>query len=439
MPLTYNSKSPIRIKYNGNEVRKVKWGASVLPSGYTQLEYLESSGTQYIDTGIKMTTADDVNMLVQFTSETPTQNFYGSRNATSAGTGSWNLFYNVMSGSPSGESRIRLDWNGVSTDFSSTIPLNTDATIRLYSSSVHGRVVVNGTSYLGYIVKTNANYNTVLFGCNNAGEITRTSLRIKEYSVKRGGTLIQNLIPAKRNSDNELGMYDAASGTFFVNAGTGIFIAGPESGGTTVWRLIPEEYTEVEWLQSDGACYIDLNRVPNMDDIVEQKFKKVGTGTSTSAWYGSMPSSSVVQPRFGMGTYTQGLFFGANTTVSFSSDIDTNVHEIRWQCTNLSSGQYVYTLDGEQHTKIGTGSSSDPVTLTSYLFARHGTGGVQTYDNEGTRIYYHKEYLSNGTIQLDLVPCRRVSDGTLGMYDLVAEIFHPGQGSGSFTAGPAIG
>lgn len=204
-------------------------------------------------------------------------------------------------------------------------------------------------------------------------------------------------------------------------------------------RNLPSAYQQVEWLQSDGACYIDTGRVPNMTDIIEQKFKKVGTDTSTSAWYGSMPSSSVVLPRFGMGTYgRQDLFFGANATVSFLRNVDANDHTIRWQCTNLREGHYEYTLDGVQYSTTTMGNSFDSVSLTSYLFARHGTDGVQTYDGEGTRIYYHKEYLSDETIQLDLVPCRRASDGTLGMYDLVAEIFHPGYGSGTLTAGAEV-
>ena len=31
------------------------WAAGTLPAGYTELEYIESSGTQYIDTGVVIT------------------------------------------------------------------------------------------------------------------------------------------------------------------------------------------------------------------------------------------------------------------------------------------------------------------------------------------------------------------------------------------------
>ena len=38
--------------------------------------------------------------------------------------------------------------------------------------------------------------------------------------------LVQNLIPVK-NSSNIIGMYDMVNGTFFTNAGSGTFTAGP--------------------------------------------------------------------------------------------------------------------------------------------------------------------------------------------------------------------
>lgn len=228
MALLYNEKSPIRIKYNGNEVRKVNYGETtvwrLLPEGYTEVDYIEGTGTQYIDTGVQMTTSDDVNMIIQLTSDTSVQNFYGSRNTTSLNDGSWNLFYNVGGGS--GTMTFRLDWNSNPPKYSSLISLDTDVNIRLYSSSGYGEIVVDGTSYKGVDTKTNAKYNTVLFGCNSGGTIVRNPLRIKKYSVKRNGSLIQDLVPAIRNSDNEPGMYDLVSKTFYTNAGSGTFTTG---------------------------------------------------------------------------------------------------------------------------------------------------------------------------------------------------------------------
>ena len=81
---------------------------------------------------------------------------------------------------------------------------------------------------------------------------------------------------------------------------------------------------------------------------------------------------------------------------------------------------------------------SPAVGLTSYLFARHGTDGVQTYDGDGTKIYYHREYLANGTPMLNMVPCVRNSDNEPGMYDLISGQFFTNQGSGAFSAGATV-
>ena len=51
------------------------------------------------------------------------------------------------------------------------------------------------------------------------------------YTVKDSdGTLLQDLVPARRNSDNVLGMLDLVSGAFLTNAGTGTFTAGADVG-----------------------------------------------------------------------------------------------------------------------------------------------------------------------------------------------------------------
>ncbi|MCQ2568256.1 MAG: hypothetical protein MJ163_01485, partial [Alphaproteobacteria bacterium] len=41
------------------------------------------------------------------------------------------------------------------------------------------------------------------------------------------GEIVFNGIPAKRNSDNVVGMWDTVTKTFFTNAGSGTFTAGP--------------------------------------------------------------------------------------------------------------------------------------------------------------------------------------------------------------------
>ena len=69
-----------------------------------------------------------------------------------------------------------------------------------------------------------------LFDICQYGERINRGTKMKLYSCKfyDDDTLIRNYIPCYRKSDNEIGMYDLVSNTFFTNAGTGTFTAGAE-------------------------------------------------------------------------------------------------------------------------------------------------------------------------------------------------------------------
>lgn len=95
-------------------------------------------------------------------------------------------------------------------------------------------------------------YNAYIFGTNRGGTFNEPSDNLSVYYCKiyDNGTLIRNFIPAKRNSDNVLGLYDIVNSKFYTNAGTGTFIAGPEK---TPWRYGKELYVKVngEWIKGD--------------------------------------------------------------------------------------------------------------------------------------------------------------------------------------------
>ena len=300
-------------------------------------------------------------------------------------------------------------------------------------------------------------YSVYLFANNSSNEaVQKTSLKIASFYIKDNGALVRNFIPAKRNSDNVLGMYDTVSGQFFTNQGSGAFAAGPvvvptpdapmdivcNNGVLKVRHQsgLPLGYTALEYIQSSGSQYIDTGRVPNNNDIVEQKFQKVGTSTTVCAWYGSMPSSQTITPRFGVGSSVINQSFAVFAGVNYTASVglaDTNAHTLRFQASE--ERKFSYEFDGiSGEFSVGSDLYTPAVELTSYLFARHGTDGVQVYDNEGTKIYYHREYLADGTLVLNMVPVKRDSDDVLGMYDTVSGQFFTNQGTGDFVAGDPV-
>ena len=215
----YNLFTPV-IANDTNAASTTAQNASGLPAGYTRLEYIQSSGTQYIDTNISPDTNTFYKLEVEFASRGTGYRFFGTgNNGVMAGFGaSTNAFY----------------INGGDT-----------AVVDDISSLFNQKMIIN---YAG----TNVNVNGTDYTCEQA-MATSTNMYInaradsldtrvgagKWYRVQigRGTTLQGDFIPAKRNSDNVLGMYDLVSGQFFTNQGTGTFTAGPvvSSSLETVW------------------------------------------------------------------------------------------------------------------------------------------------------------------------------------------------------------
>lgn len=194
---------------------------------------------------------------------------------------------------------------------------------------------------------------------------------------------------------------------------------------------LPAGFTELEWLQSDGACCIDLGVVSYGNDEVEQKFQRPGTFSGdVISWFGSIQNSAV--PRFSIGaSSSSGIFAGFNFTKPLV-EYDNNIHII----TLKKIGSTYYAgIDGEVVSYAPTSASTNP-SINSYLFARNGS--TITYDGTGTRIFYHKQNRFGGTPLLDIVPARRDSDNALGIYNLVSNTFSGNIGTGTLTGGPEV-
>lgn len=186
-----------------------------LPTGYTQVEFLQSSGTQYIDTGIvpKTTLSAKIKYnVLQLTSQNNIAIFgsISSQVGMFAGVASEQPQYYINSGAAS----------------LPDIPFAIN-TIR-EEEYINNAMIRSGVTYTTNPINEN-NISMILFGRNTGTEATRIGgLRIYYFTLYDNGILIQNLIPARRNSDSVLGMYDTVTDTFLTNAGTGTFTAGAD-------------------------------------------------------------------------------------------------------------------------------------------------------------------------------------------------------------------
>ena len=196
-------------------------GITQVPTGYTPLQYLESTGTQWIDTGIYINYDYEIFAILDPLS---TGGFYywGAAGNNSSDRTAWYTFWSVNSSGPStwGGSRNTFYYRNLVPNSKNTVVQNKNG------------IWVNGTkttSFSPVFDSRQAELTLYIFKTNpvsfdwNSGRI-----KLYELHVKNGnGRIVQNLVPARRDSDSILGMYDTVTGTFFTNAGTGEFVAGP--------------------------------------------------------------------------------------------------------------------------------------------------------------------------------------------------------------------
>lgn len=187
-----------------------------LPSGYTQLEYIQASGTQYIDTGFAPN--QDSRVVIDFqvldthsgeghicsvrdtTSgpylimlcQTSLSNYYRARVGTAA----------IADVTSLGQSRERMVW-----DFDKNV------------------LKVNGVATVTFAAQTYTMTNTLPVFCRKTGSAAENFIHARVYScqIYDNGTLVRDFVPAQRNSDHVVGLYDTANDVFYTNAGTGVF------------------------------------------------------------------------------------------------------------------------------------------------------------------------------------------------------------------------
>jgi len=201
---------------------------SILPSGYTQLEYIQSTGAQYINTGFAPN--QDTRVVMEFlVPDLDSSDWvFGAR--AGMNDRAFAFLYNRVNG---GE--MRQDYGYYNTNHSGPAAIYGQK-IMVDMNKNHCDVYnESGTKYWENDLGSSsfqAPYQLVFPGIvDSSGYGSPAKLLIYSFKLYDNGTLIRDYVPAKRNSDNAIGMYDTVNDTFYPNAGTGTFTAGPAASG----------------------------------------------------------------------------------------------------------------------------------------------------------------------------------------------------------------
>ena len=195
-------------------------GEPPLPSGYTRLAYLQSNGTQYIDTGLEFDNDWDIAMCAQATvpQTAQFQNAWGIN-------GTFFQFSNYAASS--------VYWGGV--NYCGT---NASGAVTSYALDNDAYVCKNGRynviPTVGEVVTfsgtggTAGSLTLAIFARHNAATAYDYpfSGKLYNFKIRKSGQVVHWFVPAMRNSDSVLGLYDLVGNAFHVNSGTGTFTGG---------------------------------------------------------------------------------------------------------------------------------------------------------------------------------------------------------------------
>ena len=185
-----------------------------IPAGYVPVEYIESTGTQYIDTGCIPSSGLMLEINLEPNSSGVSEHaIFGS--AWSA-NGFFLMFY---------QGKIRWHSRGASVDVSdyNTAGRN-DIVCTQASISVNGAVYgLSGTGAdSSNTILLFGNPTLMGFPSGKAGIYKLFCCRIYD-----GSAIIRDFVPVK-DQDGVGGLYDLANSKFYANNGSGSFLAGPE-------------------------------------------------------------------------------------------------------------------------------------------------------------------------------------------------------------------
>ena len=220
------------------------------------------------------------------------------------------------------------------------------------------------------------------------------------------------------------------------------------------YSRVPEGYQEVEYLQSSGTQYIKtLHSYIQYNEQVEIDFMMLNSATNRGLFgysYGSGASNCrhglgstagsgsfvyrFYQTANSSGTGTAELLIVDSTAVlntKISAVINNSSHQIKENGSVITSSSSLMKYPA---------STIQNITANIPLFCLWDyTGSYQDNSCSTARIYeWKRTNTSNNTVIEDLIPCRKTSNNTLGMYDIVSGTFITNSGSGTFTAGPDV-
>ena len=200
---------PYSYEYIYNSLVPQYINKSGIPEEYQEVKYIESTGTQYIDTGLvpSVNHSFSIKFSVGYLGNCVA---FGSRTSGNYASSLNQIYLNVTN-----NNEIKL-FNIFGTN---DLVLNDNVeanTVFTYKNIQNNNFQLSSPSQPYYI-----------FTLNNMGSpSTISNIKMYYFKIYDNNILVRDFVPCYRKSDNVIGLYDKVNSVFYTNAGTGTFLKG---------------------------------------------------------------------------------------------------------------------------------------------------------------------------------------------------------------------
>ena len=379
-----------------------------VPVGYTRVEYLQSDGNQCFKTDIKGLNTKVV-IDAQYTgSSTSTLRELTTYDSNYAGT-----YFGVYSNK----------WGIVSSETigNATTRSLVECVFTANANGYNKAELTVGNETTSY-TRTSARPDKILYILGNGSYKFIGKMYSCQIYDNNTNELLFDGIPAVRKSDSLAGLYDAVSGQFLENIGTGTFSVGSDivptpdnpidivsNNGVIAFRdtELPAAYRRILGMTMNDDCYYEITGFKmNGSDTLRFSFTRTGAnacnvlgaydGTSADSNYSLYAggASNAKYLRYNGGTYNSYAIadkkYDVVLTPTGSDGMET---DSTWTAKTFTST-----------TNLCIGTTSPSATSSKMVGSIHGTVVVDG--------------------RLELIPCERISDGELGYYNTDTGTFY---------------
>lgn len=381
-----------------------------------EVEFLQSTGTQYIDTGFNADRSTVVKCAFSVVSRAT--NGYVVWGA-GKGDGASGLYDAVaLAEKYNNPSTLHL-LDTYNNNNAQSISYGQDLLVDCVLSD--GSITINGTttSHNYYTLNRTADYPIWVFGENLAGNLFRPSkIKLIFLQIWQNGVLFRDYIPVRRGTTGYL--YDRVSGKLFGNAGSGDFVLGPD--------VVP-----VEYIESHGTEYINTGIILNDTYGIDINFAPMETasGVSEHGIFGSSVSGTGIRHnvlQIHSSANGVGLWMPSNTRIcNYAITIGEYQH---WQINLSDSDEVVVDNVLKAYTHPTTPAECQyPV----YLFGRNVANTLKSGSCSKMRLATWKVCDGSGNPIQKWLPVRVSTEGA--MMDVLTRRIYRNAGTGAFGYG----